>query len=158
VTDVAPIAASTRAGTAPVLPKATLTTANGDTATVDVAWEGVDPADYATAGTFTVRGVAQDASRMPVTATVTVTPGIGLDLSTRCVAGKVVLTVKVSNAGTDAARVTVSSTYGTQVVDLAGGQTKTVSFSTRAAAVAAGEVQATVSGSTVTGAFAAKTC
>ncbi|CAH0193847.1 hypothetical protein SRABI76_01842 [Microbacterium oxydans] len=158
VADVAPIAVSTRAGSAPVLPKATLTTASGTTATVDVAWEGVAPADYASAGTFTVRGVAQDASRMPVTATVTVTPGIGLDVSTRCVAGKVVITAKVANAGTDAARVTVSSAFGTQIVDLAGGRTSTVTFSTRAASVPSGQVQATVSGSTVTGTFAAKTC
>ena len=95
---------------------------------------------------------------MPVTAAITVTPGIGVDLSTRCVAGKVVITAKVANAGTDAARVTVSSAYGTQIVDLTGGKTSTVTFSTRAASVASGEVQATVSGSTVTGTFAAKTC
>ncbi|KJL48690.1 Glycosyl hydrolases family 43 [Microbacterium hydrocarbonoxydans] len=159
VTEVAPITASTRAGTAPVLPKATLTTASGATSTVDVSWEGVDPADYAAAGTFTVRGIAQDASRMPVTATVTVTPGISLDLSTRCVAGKVVVAATVANAGSAAAHVTVSSAYGEKVVDLAGGKSTTVTFSTRAASVASGSVQASVDGATVaTAAYGSRTC
>lgn len=158
VTDVAPLAVSTKAGTAPVLPKATLTTASGATSTVDVAWEGVDPADYASAGTFTVSGVAQDASRMPVTATVTVTPGVGVEVTTRCVAGKVVIAATVANAGADAARVTVSSAYGEKVVDLAAGKISTVSFTTRVTSVASGEVTATVSGSTVSAPFSAKGC
>jgi hypothetical protein len=159
VTEVAPITASTRAGTAPVLPKATLTTASGATSTVDVAWEGVDPADYAAAGTFTVRGIAQDASRMPVTATVTVTPGISLDLSTRCVAGKVVVAATVANAGSAAAHVTVSSAYGQKVVDLAGGKSTTVTFSTRAASVASGSVQASIDSAAVaSGTYGGRTC
>lgn len=159
VTEVAPITASTRAGTAPALPKATLTSASGATSTVDVAWEGVDPADYATAGTFTVRGIAQDDSRMPVTATVTVTPGVGLDLSTRCVAGKVVVTATAANAATTAARVTIGSAFGEKVFDLAGGKSTTVTFSTRAASVASGSVQASVDGAVVaTGNYGGRTC
>lgn len=159
VTEVAPIAASTRAGTAPVLPKATLTTASGTTSTVDVAWEGVDPADYATPRTFTVRGVAQDDSRMPVTATVTVTPGVTLDVSTRCVAGKVVVTATAANAGADAAQVTISSLFGSKDVQLAGGKSTTATFSTRAASVVAGSVQASVDGSPVaTAAYGGRTC
>src|SRR5699024_5791695 len=44
VTDVEEIAVTTQVGEAPVLPDATLTTADGDVTTVPVAWEGVDPA------------------------------------------------------------------------------------------------------------------
>lgn len=159
VTEVAPITASTSAGTAPVLPKATLTTASGATSTVDVAWEGVDPEDYAAAGAFTVRGVAQDDSRMPVTATVTVTPGIGLDLSTRCVAGKAVVTATATNAGAEAAQVTISSAYGSKDLQLAGSKSTTATFSTRAASVASGSVEASVGGATVaTATYEGRTC
>ncbi|WP_433676113.1 immunoglobulin-like domain-containing protein [Microbacterium gorillae] len=159
VTSVAPLTASTRAGTPPVLPQATLTTADGATRTVDVAWQGVDPSDYASAGTFTVRGVAQDDSRMPVTATVTVTPAFGLTVTTRCVAGSVVIAATASNAGADTAQLTITSTSGAKTVQLAAGASATASFSTRVSAVSAGTVQATSGRITVaTAAYAARTC
>jgi hypothetical protein len=50
---------------------------------------------------------------MPVTATVTVTPGISLDLSTRCVAGKVVLVVTAANKDQGSATVATETPYGT---------------------------------------------
>ncbi|KFI95247.1 immunoglobulin-like domain-containing protein [Bifidobacterium stellenboschense] len=55
-----------------------LTHADGSEADVDVKWNAVDAKDYAKTGTFTVKGVAQDDSRMPVEATVTVN---GIDIS-----------------------------------------------------------------------------
>ncbi|GAA1142994.1 hypothetical protein GCM10009651_28990 [Microbacterium natoriense] len=159
VTEVAPITASTTAGHAPSLPKAVLTTASGATSTVDVAWAGVDPADYASPGAFTVRGIAQDDSRMPVTATVTVTPGVGLDVSSRCVAGKVVVTAKVSNAAASPVEVALASPYGERIVDVAGGKSTTVTYTTRAASIAAGQVQSSVGGVVAASAsFAGRTC
>ncbi|WP_055426784.1 family 43 glycosylhydrolase [Bifidobacterium aesculapii] len=65
--------ATTKSGEAPTLPKtAHLTMADGTSKDVDVVWNDVKADDYAKEGTFTVAGVAQDDSRMPVEATVTV--------------------------------------------------------------------------------------
>ncbi|MFY9714793.1 MAG: immunoglobulin-like domain-containing protein [Microbacterium sp.] len=155
---VEPIAVSTRAGTAPVLPDAQLTTADGEVKTASVAWEGVDPADYASAGTFTVRGVAQDESRMPVTATVTVTPGIGVEASTRCVAGKAVVIAKVSNESSQSASVVVASPYGTRTLAVAAGASASTSFSSRLATAPAGEVSGTVDGAGSTAAYGGRSC
>ncbi|MFP7706646.1 LamG-like jellyroll fold domain-containing protein [Trueperella sp. LYQ141] len=74
VTAVAPVEVTTEAGTAPAMPdQVQLTKADGSQETAKVAWETIAPEKYAKPGTFTVTGVAQDASRYPVTATVTVT-------------------------------------------------------------------------------------
>lgn len=50
-----------------------LTHADNSQTTANVTWDDVKPADYAQAGTFKVQGVADDDSRMPVEASVTVT-------------------------------------------------------------------------------------
>ncbi|WP_435747709.1 immunoglobulin-like domain-containing protein [Microbacterium sp. PMB16] len=155
---VEPIAVSTRAGTAPVLPDARLTTTDGTAKTAPVAWEGIDPADYATAGTFTVRGVAQDESRMPVTATVTVTPGIGVVASTRCVAGKVVVVATVANAASQSASVAVVTPYGTRTLTAAAGSSASASFSSRLATAPAGEITGTVDGAVSTASYGGRTC
>ena len=76
VSSVAAMDVTTAPGTAPELPKtAHLTMADGSAQDVEVAWDQVKADDYAKAGTFTVRGVAQDDSRMPVEVTVTVAEG-----------------------------------------------------------------------------------
>ena len=65
--------AATKTGVAPTLPKtAHLTMADGTQKDVAVEWDEVKAGSYAKPGTFTVKGVAQDDSRMPVEVTVTV--------------------------------------------------------------------------------------
>ncbi|WP_407359160.1 family 43 glycosylhydrolase [Microbacterium sp. LTA6] len=158
VAQVDPIAVSTRAGTAPVLPDARLTTADGTVKTASVAWEGVDPEDYATTGTFTVRGVAQDESRMPVTATVTVTPGIRVVASTRCVAGKAVVVATVANAASQSASVVLASPYGTRTLTVAAGASASASFSSRLVTAPAGEISGTVDGAVSTASYGGRSC
>ena len=65
--------AATKTGVAPTLPKtAHLTMADGTQKDVAVEWDEVKAGSYAKPGTFTVKGVAQDDSRMPVEVVVTV--------------------------------------------------------------------------------------
>lgn len=79
VKSVDALSAETTVGVAPTLPEtAHLTHADGSVSDVAVEWDAIDAASYAKTGTFTVKGVAQDDSRMPVEATVTVT---GTDIS-----------------------------------------------------------------------------
>src|SRR5699024_6286175 len=95
VRSVEAIEVSTPAGTAPQLP-------NEDCSTEDapVAWEDVPAEQYAQPCTFTVTGTAQDDSRHPVEATVTVTAQqAALTATTRCAAGKNVLVTTVTNPG-----------------------------------------------------------
>ena len=64
---------------APTLPEtAHLTHADGSVSDVAVEWDAIDASFYAKTGTFTVKGITQDDSRMPVEATVIVN---GIDLS-----------------------------------------------------------------------------
>jgi hypothetical protein len=164
VASVAAIDVTTRAGSAPVLPQAKLTKADGSTETVPVQWETVDPSDYATAGTFTVTGIAQDASRMPVEATVTVEAAIDVTVTaeTRCVAGKVVLTAKIVNTGAEPADVAVSTPYGTKSATVAAGKTASYSFTTRLASTAHGTITVEVTAGddtgTVSATYAARSC
>ncbi|HMR48903.1 MAG TPA: DUF4978 domain-containing protein [Arachnia sp.] len=64
-----------------------------------------------------------------------------LAATTRCVAGKVVLAVSVTNTGEEAITATVTSAYGSKQWDLAAGRGASAAFSTRATSIAAGEVQ-----------------
>ena len=65
--------AATQVGVAPTLPKtAHLTMVDGTTKNVDVVWNEVKAESYAKSGKFTVKGTAQDDSRMPVEVVVTV--------------------------------------------------------------------------------------
>lgn len=158
VASVAPLTATTPAGTAPVLPDAALTTVSGATKTVPVAWKGVDPSDFAHPGTFTVAGIAQDESRMPVSVTVTVTAGVSVVAETRCVAGKAVVIATAMNGSDAAAEVTVSSAYGSRDLTLAGGASASASFSSRLAALPAGSVTATSGGAALSATYATRTC
>ncbi|WP_336920881.1 immunoglobulin-like domain-containing protein [Aquipuribacter sp. SD81] len=167
VTDAAVEQVSTEAGTAPVLPTtATLTTAAGSTRTATVVWDDVDPADYAAPGTFTVRGTAQDDSRRPVTTTVTVVgaagPQVSVTADTRCVAGRVVQTVRLGNDSDGAVQVVVRSDWGSRSVSLAADGGSSVAFSTRLAQAPAGEVTVTAAAggaeTVTTAAYGARSC
>ncbi len=147
-----------------MLPQASLTKADGSQQTVDVVWESVAASKYERPGTFTVAGVAQDDSRMPVEATVTVESPVNVEVSaeTRCVAGKVTLAVKVTAGGADAASVTVTTAYGSRVATVAAGKSASYAFSTRSASVPVGEVSVDVTQGEATGVvtatYAARSC
>ena len=75
--------ATTNRGVAPVLPATVknLNAATGEITQVPVTWEAIDPANYAEAGSFTVKGTAASTGNMDeVAATVTVL-GISADLT-----------------------------------------------------------------------------
>jgi len=74
ISDVGDATATTRQGTAPVLP-ATVPASLGDATTGQVAvqWDDVDPVSYASPGTFTVSGTVVRGSADHPVATVTVT-------------------------------------------------------------------------------------
>ncbi|MFG3340692.1 immunoglobulin-like domain-containing protein [Glycomyces sp. NPDC048151] len=159
VTAAADIAVTTKAGTAPVLPGAHLTKADGSEQDVAVAWDAIDPAQYAQPGTFTVTGVAQDDSRAPVTASVTVTAPLTVVASVRCVAGKASLVVRTTNTGTAALDIALASAYGDKgITGLAPGASASVVFITRQAAIPAGTVTATADGATLEAAYPAASC
>ncbi|MEV3936836.1 immunoglobulin-like domain-containing protein [Glycomyces sp. NPDC049804] len=154
-----PISVTTKSGTAPVLPGAHLRKADGSQEDVAVDWDAIDPAQYARPGSFTVSGVAQDDSRVTVTATVTVTAPIAVTVSTRCLAGKATLVVRTVNEGDTALDIALSSSYGDKAISaLQPGAAASVAFSTRQASVPAGQVTATADGSTVTAPYPATTC
>ncbi|WEV52129.1 immunoglobulin-like domain-containing protein [Bifidobacterium sp. ESL0704] len=75
VTSVDAIDVTTKVGENPTskLPASVnLTHKDGSKSSASVKWEAIKPASYDHAGTFTVNGLADDDSRMPVQATVTV--------------------------------------------------------------------------------------
>lgn len=80
-----------------------------------------------------------------VTVTVTVLPGEGLDLSatadTRCVVGRVVQTVRVTNDDDVPVSLTITSPYGKRETSLAPGRGVSYAFTTRQAGIAAGTVE-----------------
>lgn len=81
VKSVDALSAETTVGVAPTLPEtAHLTHADGSVSDVAVEWDAIDASFYAKTGTFTVKGITQDDSRMPVEATVIVN---GIDLPRR---------------------------------------------------------------------------
>lgn len=82
------IEVQTSIGVHPRMPKAHMVMADGSTADVDVTWEDIADDKLATAGSFTLNGVAQDASRMPVEARITVTDEPTADLESLTIAGR----------------------------------------------------------------------
>ncbi|PRY59877.1 immunoglobulin-like domain-containing protein [Glycomyces artemisiae] len=159
VTGAAPINVTTTAGTAPVLPGAHLTKADGSVQDVAVDWDAIDPAQYAQPGTFTVAGTAQDGSRAPVTAQVTVTAPLTLAASVRCAGGKAVVVVTATNTGDTTVDVVLSSGFGAKTLTgLAPGTAASAAFTTRQAAVTAGAVTATAGGAAIETAYPATTC
>src|SRR5690606_38754751 len=124
-------------------------------------WDAIDPARYAGAGTFTVRGIAQDASRMPVEATVVVEapPAVELAVDTRCVAGKVVEAARVTNITGAPVAVSVTTPHGTRTTTVGPDRTTSLTWSTGVAAVGSGEVAAEVAGTgAVSAQYPARSC
>ncbi len=77
VESVDPLTATTKAGTAPVLPEqATVHYADGSTQQKTVDWDDVDPAQYADLGTFEVEGDVAPGSTIRAKVTVTVTDAL----------------------------------------------------------------------------------
>jgi hypothetical protein len=165
VTSVGALSATTKAGVAPVLPAtAQLTKKDGSQETAAVTWDAVAPSKYATAGTFTVKGVAQDASRQPVEATVTVEPAIEVTVTadTRCVAGKVTVTARIANDSDATVTIAVTTPYGEKSASLATGKAVSYAFTTRLVSSPAGEVSVTATAdggsTTVKAPYAARSC
>lgn len=145
-------------------------TADGRTATAEVTAD--DGGDVVGAVTFSGGSWSETVDLEDRTASVTVPAGVGtvtatydgyddglvspstseavtfgLELTataaTRCVAGKIVEVVSVTNEDDVTATVTIAGTYGTKTVTLAAGKTTSASFTTRAASIAAHDVTVT---------------
>lgn len=96
-----------------------------------------------------------------------VAPEVSVQATTRCVAGKVALTVTVTNDSPFPVNLATSTSFGSKAVAaLQPGKSTSTAFSTRAAAVAAGETTVVATGLvdgknvsiTETAAFASRTC
>lgn len=72
---------------------------------------------------------------------------VSADVSLRCVAGKAVEAVTVTNGDAVAANITVSDVYGSKTLAVAAGKSASTSFTTRLASVPAHVVTVTASGS-----------
>lgn len=70
---------------------------------------------------------------------------VSMSVSSRCVAGKVVLAVQVQNADEMPVTAAIESDFGKKTVSVAPGKTTAHAFTTRAASVSAGEITAAVS-------------
>ncbi len=167
VDSVADTEVETEAGVAPELPETVAVTyADGSTGELTVAWDEIDPADYAEAGRFEVRGDLGKGVWVDAVAVVTVTePAATVDATalTRCVVGKVVVVAKVENEAATPAEVAISTPFGTREATIDAGRTASYAFSSRLASVPAGDVTVTVTGddgqtTTVTAPFAAHSC
>jgi len=89
--------------------------------------------------------IAPTLTSVPPQTITAVTPSpVSAEVTSRCVAGKIVLVATATNESDAAVSASVASPYGTKDVVLAAGKGQSVSFSTRAAAMDAVEV--TVSG------------
>lgn len=73
IASIDPIAVSTTAGSAPVLPATVTGRGGGAAVELPVVWDAIDPAQYASVGEFTVRGTV-DGVAVRAEAVVTVTP------------------------------------------------------------------------------------
>ncbi|WP_164874594.1 LamG-like jellyroll fold domain-containing protein [Rathayibacter festucae] len=104
--------------------------------------------------------VLSSSTAVRVTATVVVAASTAtLTASTRCVAGKVVVTGVVKNTGTAPLTVVIRSAWGTSpMLTAAPGANATHAFTTRATSVAAGTLTATAGGATLQAPYAARTC
>lgn len=86
-------------------------------------------------------------------------PDVRLSVQTRCVAGRAALVATVANEGGSAVDAVVTSAFGTKTITaLADGRSTSATFSTRSAAIAAGDVTVAVGGTTVEQAYGARSC
>ena len=161
VTSVGSLDVTTQAAVAPELGDAELTMADGSSQTVAVDWAQIDPDSYAMPGTFTVTGVAQDASRLPVEAAVTVemAPAVTVVADTRCVVGRIVEAVRTTNESAEPLEVTVTTPYGARTTTIGPERTVSLAISTRQTSVPAGNVAVSApGGATVSTSYAAYAC
>ncbi|MWV58975.1 LamG-like jellyroll fold domain-containing protein [Rathayibacter sp. VKM Ac-2754] len=148
--------------------------------TWDVSTVGTAPGRYAVSGVVRTLGandnqwvgaggstaynapgrVLSSSTAARVTATVVVAASTAtLTASTRCVAGKVVVTGVVKNTGASAVPVVIRSAWGSSpALTAAPGANATHAFTTRAVSVAAGTLTATAGGATLTAPYAARSC
>lgn len=117
------------------------------------AWDAADRTLFSSTAITVTAKVVVTAAPLPVTAIA----------ATRCVAGKVMLTVKVTNDGTAPVALDLSTAYGSKTVaTLAPGASTSAAFTTRLGSIAAGSAEVTVSagGATAhtTAAYAAASC
>lgn len=170
VTSVDPVSITVQAGAGEVALPATVqaTFTDGHRETVAVTWDKADLSSLKKAGdTVQVRGQLANSAATPAIATVTATappgPAVSAVVSTRCVAGKVVLTTRATNDSDAAADITVRSAWGTKTHRaVAPGATVSTATTVRASAVDAGSVEVTATGAsgsrTITASFAAASC
>jgi hypothetical protein len=145
------------------------TTLSADGSKVTAEVEAADGGEVAGTVTFSGGAWTQTVALTDATASVTVPAGVGsvtahydgyrdglvkasasaavalgLDISatatTRCVAGKVVEVVSVSNADEVTATVAIEGSYGSKTVTVGAGKTVSSSFSTRAVSIASHEI------------------
>lgn len=155
VNGVEPVRVTTAVGTPPVLPAhVTVLYNDGSRQTLPVEWDAVDPQDYARDGTVTVEGTVTGAAGATATATVVVgtggEPGPALDVSvetgTRCVVGRSVVTVRVTNEDDLPLAVGLESDFGTREIPaLDPGRSIAHAFTTRLRDLPAGSLAVTVS-------------
>ncbi|WP_285135811.1 immunoglobulin-like domain-containing protein [Microbacterium sp. lyk4-40-TSB-66] len=170
VTSIDPVAASVQAGSGEVsLPETVQATfKDGHRETIAVTWDPADLSSLKKAGdTVEVRGQLANSAGTPAIATVTATappgPAVSATASTRCVAGKVVITTRATNDSGAAADITVSTAWGGRThTAVAPGASVSTATTVRAASVAAGSVEVTATGAsgsrTVTAAYSAVSC
>ncbi|MBF4461184.1 discoidin domain-containing protein [Rathayibacter sp. VKM Ac-2878] len=139
--------------------------ATDSAASVRVTQPGTD-------GVGTIAVTSADGSKTTTTkVTVTLTKPAALAVtvtaSTRCIAGKVTLTVTALNKASVPVGMTIASSYGSkQFTGIAPGSNATAAFTTRAASVAAGTVSVTATGtvdgktvsSVIPASYAARSC
>ncbi|MFH8251803.1 immunoglobulin-like domain-containing protein [Microbacterium sp. B2969] len=137
--------------------KVTATTASGSTRVLDAREYTLSGFDSATPGTRTVRVTLDAAPQISTSFTVSVATApvlaVNASVTARCVAGKVVQIVTVTNADGAPVTASVASPYGAKTLPVAAGKSASASFTTRLAAIDPGSVtiaaSATVDGTQV---------
>ncbi|ROS29895.1 Ig-like protein group 4 [Rathayibacter sp. PhB127] len=177
VTSVKPVAATAPVGATTVALPATVSAGfrDGHSETVGVTWRTADLSGLKKAGdSVQVTGRLQNSSATLAVATITATappaaPAIAATAtaSTRCVQGKVVLSVVATNPNAFPVKMVVTSTSGSKTfAEVAAGKSVTHSFTTRTAALPAGSATATATAfvagkpatATATAPYAAASC
>lgn len=147
------IEVATTVGLAPFLPSTVVGVLQDGSrdSTVEVSWEPVAPEQYEAAGWFTVTGTVTDERYVGTTATATAVvtvvdetevPGVEVSIEpvARCVAGRVVIAARLSNASDVEVSATTTSDYGTNTTVLGPGRSKAVAFSARLTQIPAGQL------------------
>ncbi|MFC7533833.1 Ig-like domain-containing protein [Actinoplanes sp. GCM10030250] len=164
INTVDPVAVTTRAGVAPILPTGVTVGYNDGSrqSGIGVTWAPIDPAKYAAEGTFEVIGQVAGTDK---TATATVTVGAGspreIEATARsqCTAGKAYVAVTGKNVGADPLTIELLTPYGSKrVTGVQPGKSAYQSFNSRATAIAAGEATVEAGGAALKAPYAAINC